>query len=119
SEKFYQDALSLIPGIGNVLTKQLVSYCGSAEGVFKTNKNKLSKIPGIGEKIAVSITSNEPFPIAEQELERSKEQGINVLFYTDADYPIRLKQIADAPPLLYCKGNFNFNTQKVVAIVGT
>lgn len=119
SEKFYQVALSLIPGIGNVLTKQLISYCGSAKEVFKTNKSKLSKIPGIGEKIADSITDNEPFAMAEQELKRCEEHGINIRFYTDPDYPSRLKQIADAPPLLYCKGNFNFNTQKVLAIVGT
>lgn len=119
SEKFYQVALSLIPGIGNVLTKQLVSYCGSAKDIFKSNKNKLSKIPGIGEKIAASIIGNEPFSVAEQELKRSEKHGIKILFYTDAEYPSRLKQIADAPPLLYCKGNFDFNAQKTLAIVGT
>ena len=119
SEKFYQVALSLIPGIGNVLTKQLISYCGSAKDIFKTNKQKLSKIPGIGEKIASAIIGNEPFSIAEQEIKRSEKYGIRLLFYTDPDYPTRLKQIADAPPLLYCKGNFNFNNEKVLAIVGT
>lgn len=119
SEKFYQVALSLIPGIGNVLTKQLISYCGSARDIFKSNKSKLSKIPGIGEKVAASIVGNEPFSIAEKELQRSEKHGIEILFYTDPEYPTRLKQIADAPPLLYCKGKFNFNTEKVIAIVGT
>lgn len=119
SEKFYQVALSLIPGIGSVLTKQLISYCGSAESVFKSNKNKLSKIPGIGEKIATSIIGNEPFSLAEKELQRSDQLGIQILFYTDPDYPGRLKRIADAPPLIYCKGNIDFNADKVIAIVGT
>lgn len=119
SEKFYQVALSLIPGIGSVLTKQLISYCGSAADVFKSNKSKLSKIPGIGEKNAASIIENEPFSAAEQELKKSEKQGIKILFYTDPEYPSRLKPIADAPPLLYCKGNFDFNVEKVVAIVGT
>jgi DNA processing protein len=42
-----------------------------------------------------------------------------LLFYTDKDYPNRLKSIADAPALLYYKGNANLNTDKTVAIVGT
>lgn len=42
----------MVPGIGNVLTKRLMSYCGSAQEVFKTNKSKLGKIPGIAEKLA-------------------------------------------------------------------
>lgn len=119
SEKFYQVALSLVPGIGNILAKQLISYCGSAKEIFNTNKQKLSKIPGIGEKVAEAITGNEPFSIAEQELKRSEKFGIKLLFYTDPEYPSRLKQIADAPPLLYSKGNFDFNAQKILAIVGT
>ncbi len=119
SEKFYQVALSLIPGIGNVLTKQLISYCGSASDVFKSNKSKLSKIPGIGEKVAASIIGNDPFEAAAKELERTEKHGIKILFYTDHEYPSRLKQIAEAPPLLYSKGNFDFNAEKVIAIVGT
>ena len=44
SEKVYQVGLSLIPKIGDILIKQLVSYCGSAENVFKAPKSKLLKI---------------------------------------------------------------------------
>lgn len=102
-----------------MLTKQLISYCGSAKAIFNSNKSKLSKIPGIGEKVANSIIGNEPFSIAEKEIQRSEKHGIKILFYTDPEYPTRLKQIADAPPLLYCKGNFDFNAEKILAIVGT
>src|SRR5690606_16227964 len=41
------------------------------------------------------------------------------IFYTDKNYPTRLKQINDAPSLLYVKGNVDFENQKMVAIVGT
>lgn len=119
SEKLYQLALSLVPGIGNILTKQLISYCGSAREVFKTSKPKLTKIPGIGDKIIQALESDAIWSVAEQELKRNEQLGNKLLFYTDPDYPWRLKQIADGPPLLYCKGNFDFNTQKVLAIVGT
>ncbi len=48
SERLSFLALHLVPGIGDYLLKQLVSYCGSAENVFRTPKGKLLKIPGIG-----------------------------------------------------------------------
>lgn len=119
SEKFYQLALSLIPGIGNILTKQLISYCGSAKEVFKCNKTKLSKIPGIGEKVAQAILCHDTWDTAEKELTRHQAYGAKLLYYTDPDYPVRLKHIADAPPLLFYKGKSDLNHSKLVAIVGT
>jgi DNA processing protein len=44
----YQVALTLIPGVGSVLAKNLVSYCGSIENIFRRKKYQLEKIPGIG-----------------------------------------------------------------------
>ena len=41
----YQIGLTLLDGVGDVLAKNLVAYCGSAEQVFKTKKAQLEKIP--------------------------------------------------------------------------
>ncbi|RYE19151.1 MAG: DNA-protecting protein DprA, partial [Sphingobacteriaceae bacterium] len=35
-----QLALTFVPGIGDVLAKNLISYCGSAEDIFKTSRHK-------------------------------------------------------------------------------
>ena len=40
TNRLYQVALNLVPGVGDVLIKHLVSYCGSPEAVFKTTKSK-------------------------------------------------------------------------------
>lgn len=112
-------ALHFIPGIGNHLIKQLVSYCGSAEKVFKTPKGKLRKIPGIGDVSAELIGSGKPFLEAEQEAKRADKELVNLVFFTDPCYPSRLRQIHDSPSLLYTKGNINFENPKTVAIVGT
>ena len=40
-------------------------------------------------------------------------------FFTEKNYPRRLKQCADAPLLLYTKGNIDWNPDKLVSIVGT
>jgi len=112
-------ALHFIPGVGDYLVKQLVSYCGSAEQVFKTPKGKLLKIPGIGLVTAEAILSEKTFPRAEKELKKAEKEETEILFFTDKNYPKRLKEIEDAPSLIYYKGNANLNHTKSVAIVGT
>lgn len=112
-------ALHFIPGIGDHLIRQLISYCGSAEKVFKTPKGKLQKVPGIGSVTAESITKGKPFSAAEAEIKKAEKLGVKLLFYTDPDYPSRLRQINDAPSLLYIKGVVDLENSKVVGIVGT
>jgi len=112
-------ALHFTPGIGDFLLKQVVSYCGSAEQVFKTPKGKLLKIPGVGEVSAEAIKHGDTFKEAEKELKKAEREEVEIIFYTDKKYPLRLKSIEDAPALLYYKGNQNLNVPKTVGIVGT
>ena len=112
-------ALHFIPGIGNYTIRQLISYCGSAEKVFRTPKGKLLKIPGVGEVTAQAIVNEKPFGPAENECKLAEKNDTRLIFYTDRDYPYRLKLISDAPSLLYVKGNIDFENTKAVAIVGT
>lgn len=112
-------ALHFIPGLGDYLIRQLVSYCGSAEKVFKIPKGKLLKIPGVGSVTAEAIAKGKPFAIAEKEVHRAQQEKVKLLFFTDEDYPSRLRQVNDAPTLLYAKGNLELENPKTVAIVGT
>src|ERR671912_274585 len=112
-------ALHFIPGVGDYLIRQLVSYCGSAEKVFKTPKGKLLKVPGIGHVTAESIRQGKPFAAAEKELKKAEKENVQLVFFTDKNYPSRLKQVNDAPSLLYIKGNIDFENSKTIGIVGT
>jgi DNA processing protein len=112
-------ALHFIPGIGDYLIRQLVSYCGSAEKVFKIPKGKLLKIPGIGLVTAESISQGKPFALAEKEARKAEKEKVALLFFTDKNYPSRLRQVNDAPTMLYAKGNIDLENAKTVAIVGT
>jgi DNA processing protein len=116
---FYEVAIGMIPGVGISHTRLLVSYCGSAENVFKETKGKLKKIPGIGEVLAETIANQKVLKEAEKEVERANQNNTSILFYTNHRFPERLKQIPDAPTLLYFKGNADLNAMKVIAVVGT
>lgn len=116
----YEVALGLLPGIGNMITRQLVSYCGSAKAVFYTPKGRLLKIPGVGQTIAAVFgEAQASLRKAEETLRLAEKQQVQLLFFTHPGYPARLKQVADAPCLLYYKGNANLNQAKSVGIVGT
>lgn len=119
NEKLYQIALTLLPNVGSVLAKNLIAYCGSAENVFKTSKGKLEKIPQIGKERAEAIAAADVIKEAEAELKFTEKYNIEPIFFTDKNYPQRLKECADSPALLYYKGNADLNAEKIVGIVGT
>jgi DNA processing protein len=118
-ETIYQIALTLVPGVGDQLGRNLISYCGSASAVFRQKKHRLQRTPGIGSKIAASISSFRDFARAEAELEFIKKHRIRMLHFTDPAYPRRLNHVDDAPMILYYRGNADLENPKTIGIVGT
>ncbi|MDX2001679.1 MAG: DNA-processing protein DprA [Chitinophagales bacterium] len=117
--QLYRIALTFLPTVGDILLKNLVSYCGGVREVFNASFTKLKKAPGIGERRAKEILHNDVLKRAEEELAFVERNDISTLFYLDADYPKRLSNCYDNPILLYYKGNADLNAQKVLSIVGT
>ncbi|MFH1319692.1 MAG: DNA-processing protein DprA [Bacteroidota bacterium] len=115
----YRIGLSLIDGVGDVVAKRLIAYCGGVEAVFKEKKGNLLKIPLVGSGIANAILAQTVLSRAEQEIAYIQKNNIHPLFYLDDDYPNRLKYCDDSPIMLYCKGKMDLNAQKIVSIVGT
>lgn len=119
-EKLYLLALQNIRGIGAVRAKKLVAHCGSAEAVFHSTEQKLQKISGINENITKEIINSSAYlKDAEAELNFCEKNDIEVITYYEDKYPILLKQISDAPLVLFKKGNLNLNEKTSIAIVGT
>ena len=112
-------AITLLPNVGPILARNLISYCGGVENVFKAKQARLVKIPGIGEITAKEIAEADVLKKAEDEIEFIEKHHIQPLFYLDENYPARLKECYDSPLMLYFKGNADLNTQRVVGIVGT
>ncbi|RZL68348.1 MAG: DNA-protecting protein DprA [Pedobacter sp.] len=112
-------ALTFIKSIGPVNAKNLLAYCGSAEAIFSATKNQLLQIPGIGEKTVDAILNTDALKRAEEELKFIEKHGIEVLFFSDENYPKRLKNCFDSPILLYFKGKADLNHPRIISIVGT
>jgi len=118
----HEVALTLFPGIGPQLTRQLMSYGGSAKNVLHLPPGKLRKIPGVGPATVAVLTGADRTAAlnqAEAAVRKAEKEGVQLLFYTNKRFPARLKQIADAPALLYYQGTADLNQPKILAIVGT
>ncbi|WP_295713128.1 DNA-processing protein DprA [Mucilaginibacter sp.] len=115
----HKTALSFVKNLGPVAAKSLMAYLGSAEEIFRSSPAKMMAIPGIGEKRIAQWNFEDALRQAEKELAFVDKQGIEVIFYTDARYPKRLKNCADSPILLYAKGKMELNQPQVISIVGT
>ncbi|WP_461039629.1 DNA-processing protein DprA [Spirosoma harenae] len=119
TDTHHQIALTLVPGVGSILVRQLISYCGSAPEVFRSPLARLLKIPGIGEVTARSILKASVLSEAEKVIKGLEQVNAQALFYTDKGYPNRLKTLYDAPALLYFQGLGDLTTPRTIGIVGT
>ena len=115
----YLLALSLIPKLGPVTARNLVSWCGGVKAVFSTARSKLLRVPGIGHTVINQLSRSVWLSEAEVILERCKGLDIQVYNFLEESYPDMLKPLYDAPLLVYQRGNGNLNAQPAIAIVGT
>ena len=112
-------ALGLIPRIGDINARKLVSYFGSVEAIFNEPYRNLLKIPGIGPGLAQYICDRSYLAAAEKEAIYVERNNIKTFFYLDNDYPFRLKQCEDSPVVFFFMGNSDLNAPRILSVVGT
>jgi len=118
-EVFYWLALSLIPGIGSTLMRRLLDRFNTPEAVFHAPMKELSKIEGLGEKVAQEIRKGPLEKVVERELSLLREVGGRVITLKDEEYPKRLRDIYDPPALLYVRGELKKEDEFAISIVGS
>jgi DNA processing protein len=112
-------ALHNVSKIGDITAKKLIQHCGSAEEVLNEKKNNLLKIGGIGSILIGDLFSKHHLIEAEQELKFISDNNIVCHYFTDEDYPEKLKHCVDGPIVLFQSGNINLKKQHIISIVGT
>lgn len=115
----YGIALTLVKGIGPITAKQIVENLDDLSLLFTEPKSRLESLYGFPRRLIDEIQNKELLLRAEKELRFIEKAQVTPLFYTAADYPERLRSCADAPVMLYFKGDTTFNRAKVISIVGT
>ncbi len=119
SELLHLLALLKIEGVGDIVAKKLINHCGSAEKVFHAKPDFLKNIDGVGAVLLKKLKDKSVLDIAQKEMQFIKDNAISCCSYLDENYPERLKHCIDGPLVLFSSGNINWNTRKVISIVGT
>jgi DNA processing protein len=107
-----------IPGIGRVRLGQLESCFGGLEPAWRASPGELKRA-GLDSAALRAITQWRDKISPDDEMEKLKKFGVQVLTCNDASYPRRLKEIYDYPPVLYVRGALLPEDEWCLAVVGT
>jgi DNA processing protein len=114
----YQIGITLVKGIGDITARKIIDALDDVSLLFK-EKTSLLEQNGISRKLIAEIRRPEILQRAEKEIAFLQKNKITPLFINDEAYPQRLKECADAPVLLFYRGNASLNAEKVISFVGT
>lgn len=119
--RLYNLAVSFLSGVGDINAKKLISRFGSCEAIFSSSLRDLQKISGIGDQISLRLYNSfgSALQKAEEELLYIYANEIDFVSFTDEDYPARLRECDDSPIVIYYKGKPQFNSKKIISVVGT
>lgn len=111
-------ALTLVPGLGPKTIRTLLDRFQTAERVLECSARELAQVPYIGPSTASKLVDAFQQVDVDGELGRVSRLGARILFDDEDDYPSLLREIADPPIVLYCRGELP-REDRFVAIVGT
>lgn len=109
--------LNRLPNIGPRTIKKLLNQWPQPEEIFKSSKNSLMKA-GLSECLAQTLASAEINSI-ESDLCWEQESEHTLLTWVDEHYPASLREISDAPPVLYASGLLSCLKGDKLAMIGT
>jgi len=114
----YWAALKKVPRLGPVRFRRLEAYFGDLERAWNAGLAEF-KAAGLDDRTARDLIALRGQTSPEVELEKLQRGGIKLVSWHDDDYPARLKEIADPPPILYFKGSLLPSDERSLAVVGT
>jgi len=117
-------AMALSPGLGpkRILdAMKLVGAAGENGAAARIFELTLTELEGLRlpAQAAQFIFDGKARAAAEEEWARVAAQGATVVTYGCADYPERLKEIYDPPPVLWVRGPASLLSRAAIAVVGT
>ncbi|MGO9436015.1 MAG: DNA-processing protein DprA [Terracidiphilus sp.] len=93
-----------------------VAGCAEPDLPHVSHRDRKPEIPGSS---GADIFDGKGRQAAEQEWVQVVEQGGTICTYGCSEYPERLKEIYDPPPVLWVRGNLKLLMRASIAIVGT
>jgi DNA processing protein len=116
--KAYWVGFNHVKGIGAVRMKALLDYFGSLEIAWQAPAEAMLSA-GLSAKVVENLAQTRQRLQLETIWKTLEKQKIQVITWEDEEYPRRLKEIEQPPPVLYLRGSLTAEDEWAVAIVGT
>lgn len=117
-ERYYWLGLTLMQGIGSIRIKQLLSFFGSAEKAWHAHEADLRK-SGLPDATRQKFLQQRQKLDLSAEVLKIQKIGASLLTLADKEYPRALRNLEDAPPVLYMRGQLVPEDELALAVVGT
>lgn len=114
----YWVATSATPGVGTATFNYLLRKFKTLKAVWQVSDEQVKKLK-LDAKTRESIIEFRKKIDPRVYLSKVYEVGIKVVSLVDRDYPANLRQISDAPPVLYYKGTLLPQDDLAIAVVGS
>jgi len=111
--------LSMIPGVGPLMRRELLERFGSPKAILDAAPSELREVPRLGPKLCQAISKATETIDVQAELERCRNNDIDLLACGEEAYPNPLQEIIDPPGILFTRGSFLPQDEIAIAIVGT
>lgn len=119
-EIFYAMSLTRLTNFNFQQALQLYRTVGSAQLLYEHRNDIGDILKDCSPRLKEAIKDwDEPMKRAEFELEFMQEHQIRAITLNDDDYPQRLRECADAPIVVYFRGNADLNQSKIINVIGT
>jgi len=114
----YWVSLHKISLLGTVRFRRLEAYFGDLASAWTAGPSDL-RAAGMEARVVAEIAAARSRIDPDGELERLARAGVQAATWHDGEYPPRLKEISDPPPVLYYKGEVLPSDERSMAVVGT
>ncbi len=111
-------ALALTPGLGPRRIYEAMQSLDGAARIFAMSLTELESLR-LPAPAVQWIFDGKARQMAEEEWARVREQGGTLVTLSSPEYPERLKEIYDPPPVLWLRGNASLLARPSLAVVGT
>lgn len=116
-DNIYWCATPYLSGIGLVTLHRCLNHFGGIKNLFTASSEDLRDAKLNPQEI--QAIQNPNWIAAEQDLLWAEKPGCSLITFEDPRYPILLKELHDAPALLYVKGSVEDLSSPQLAIVGS
>jgi DNA processing protein len=114
----YWIGFNRVKGIGAVRLKGLMDYFSSLEIAWNAPADGL-RAAGLSQKLVENLVQMRQKNDLNQVWEDIQRNNITVLTWDSPEYPRRLREVDQSPPVLYIRGSLRNEDELSVAIVGT